>query len=201
MSVKSPSVALASRATLSARRAPSIQSTAIARRCSEARQQQSASSSSRRVSAKADVFAYDTVTAVFTTFNTLLLLPWLLMVFLPNLDFTRSIIRSNIFLYVFCAMFLYLFVAATAEALNAGANLGDEIQFLFLEAVAGLSPHLPSSLLVGLFVWSTLLFDRSPVPGALDASVVKHSCIHTEFTHAAAPCKRCSLRRASPHAM
>lgn len=91
----------------------------------------------RLISASSDVFAYDTATAVFTGFNTLLLFPWTLMVFVPNLDFTRSLIKSNIFLYIFCLMFTYLFAAATAEALRAGASLSDEVQFLFLEAVAG----------------------------------------------------------------
>lgn len=91
----------------------------------------------RLIQAAADVFAYDNVTTVFTAFNTLLLVPWCMMVFVPNLDFTRSVIRSNIFLYLFCCMFLYLFTAATVEALEAGASLSDEIQFLFLEAVAG----------------------------------------------------------------
>lgn len=93
--------------------------------------------SPRRILAAADVFAYENVTTVFTAFNTLLLVPWGMMVFVPNLDFTRSVIRSNVFLYLFCFMFLYLFTAATVEALEAGASLSDEVQFLFLEAVAG----------------------------------------------------------------
>lgn len=95
----------------------------------------------RRVCAASGVFAYETVTSVFTTYNTLLLVPWCMMVFVPNLDFTRSVIKSNIFLYIFCGLFLYLFAAATVEAVDAGANLSDEVRFLFLEAVAGSNMH------------------------------------------------------------
>eukprot|EP00892_Ulva_mutabilis_P012317 jgi/Ulvmu1/9458/UM052_0026.1 len=99
-------------------------------------QPQPARRCSRDLSASASIFAYDTATSIFTAYNTLLLVPWCMMVFVPNLDFTRSVIKSNIFLYIFSGLFLYLFAAATTEALDAGASLGDEIQFLFLEAVA-----------------------------------------------------------------
>jgi hypothetical protein len=53
---------------------------------------------------------------VKAVYNTLLLLPWALMIFVPNLDFTKSMIRSNVFLVLFCAAYCYLFTAATAHA-------------------------------------------------------------------------------------
>ena len=64
----------------------------------------------------AAVLSPDVVKSVFTTYNTVLLLPWALMIFVPNLDFTKSIIKSNIFLIVFSIVYAYLFVAATAQA-------------------------------------------------------------------------------------
>lgn len=83
----------------------------------------------------------DVVKQVFTSFNTALLFPWLLMIIVPNLDFTKSVIKSNVFLYVYCAAYAYLFTAATAQSIDAGANLSEEVQFLFLEAVAGAIPR------------------------------------------------------------
>lgn len=63
----------------------------------------------------ATVLSPDVVKSAFTFYNTVLLLPWLLMIFAPNLDFTKSIIKSNAFLILFCVAYAYLFVAATAQ--------------------------------------------------------------------------------------
>lgn len=52
---------------------------------------------------------------MFTTYNTVLLLPWALMIFAPNLDFTKSIIKSNVFLVGFSLAYAYLFAAATVQ--------------------------------------------------------------------------------------
>jgi hypothetical protein len=88
----------------------------------------------------AAVFSPEVVKPVFTSFNTALLFPWLLMIIVPNVDFTKSVIKSNFFLYLFCAAYVYSFAAATAQAVDAGANISDEVQYLFLEAVAGAVP-------------------------------------------------------------
>lgn len=37
------------------------------------------------------------------------------MIFVPNLDFTKSIIKNNVFLVPFCIAYAYLFAAATVQ--------------------------------------------------------------------------------------
>lgn len=61
------------------------------------------------------VLSPDVVKSVFTTYNSVLLLPWALMIFVPNLGFTKAIIKSNVFLVGFSLVYAYLFVVATAE--------------------------------------------------------------------------------------
>lgn len=76
------------------------------------------------------------VQSVFSTFNGLLLVPWPLMVFFPNADFTKSLIKSNAPLYAFIAIYAYLFAAATAQSAASGEDVTEQIRYLFTEAVA-----------------------------------------------------------------
>lgn len=78
----------------------------------------------------------DVVKSVFTTYNSVLLLPWALMIFVPNLDFTKAMIKSNVFLVGFSLVYAYLFVVATAESRALGLDTAEEVKFLFTEAVA-----------------------------------------------------------------
>ena len=79
----------------------------------------------------------EAVQPVFTAFNTVLLPPWLAMVVAPHADFTKAFIRSGIPIGLFMAMFAYMFIAATAQSVANGNDIGQQVVFLFTEATAG----------------------------------------------------------------
>lgn len=87
------------------------------------------------VRAVPEYLSEDTVKSVFTTFNSITLIPWGLMVLLPTAGFTKAFIRSNVPLLGLCALYAWLFIAATAQSVDAGCA----------PCCRGRPPHAPAS--------------------------------------------------------
>lgn len=117
----------------------------------------------------ASYFEPEVVKPVFALFNTLLLLPWPLMIFFPNAEFTKGIIKSNVPLFIFIGFYAYTFAAATAQSSAAGADLGEQVKFLFTEAVAGTPPLLSQS--------------HTPVPSWTGALWTPSACRPSQGVH------------------
>jgi hypothetical protein len=83
-------------------------------------------------------FQPSVVQPIFTTFNTVLLPPWFLMILAPNSDFTKSLIRSGAPMLVFTVLYAYLFAAATAQNGAQGSDFLADVLYLFTEATAGI---------------------------------------------------------------
>jgi Domain of unknown function (DUF4281) len=77
------------------------------------------------------------VQPVFTTFNFLLLPPWVLMIVRPKADLTKKLIKSNVPMAAYALIFVYLFIAATVQTVSEGNSIGEQILFLFTDATAG----------------------------------------------------------------
>ena len=77
------------------------------------------------------------VKPVFSTFNFLLLPPWVLMVAAPRAGFTKALIKSQVPMVAYSLLFVYFFIAATAQSVSQGNDISSQIVFLFTEATAG----------------------------------------------------------------